>query len=446
MNRQQLLALALDPSLILKAAGQTADPWQRDLLLSQDRQILMNCCRQAGKSTTVAALALHTALFQPKSLILLLSPGQRQSGELFRKMLDGYNAIGRPLKADYETKLMMELANGSRILCLPGNEATIRCFSPNLLVIDEASRVPDDLYRAVRPMLAVSQGRLVALSTPYGQRGWFFSEWEGEANWRRVKVSWRDCPRISAAFIAEEERTLGKGWVQQEYECLFTALEGLVYPDFELTYTDFWTPPQAGKPVGGIDWGWRNPFAAVWGVLTSDDVLCIQEERYLRETALHEHARALPKGFMWYADPAGRTEIEEFRVAGHRVRKGLNDIRLGIAAVTARIRTGRLRINKLRCPMLSAEAKLYRYPNDSERAQVGEKPIDDHNHALGALRYLVSRIDARFIAKLRRTAPAEGPIEDDAQDIDIDETRNAVFGGRKQYSVLTDENLWTTLN
>ncbi len=59
-----------------------------------------------------------------------------------------------------ESQLKIELANGSRILCLPGEEATIRGFSPNLLVIDEASRVPDDLYRAVRPMLAVSQGRL----------------------------------------------------------------------------------------------------------------------------------------------------------------------------------------------------------------------------------------------------------------------------------------------
>jgi hypothetical protein len=55
----------------------------------------------------------------------------------------------------------------------------VRCFSPGLVIVDEAARVPDDLYRAVRPMLAVSQGRLIALSTPFGQRGWFYDELHG---------------------------------------------------------------------------------------------------------------------------------------------------------------------------------------------------------------------------------------------------------------------------
>src|SRR5207249_3146916 len=69
--------------------------------------------------------------------------------------------------------------------------------------------------------------------------------------------------------------------------------------------------------------------------------------------------------------------------------------------VTARLRTGRLWINNQRCPNLAAEAKLYRYPSPSERALAGENPIDEHNHALGALRYLISRLDGRFLGKLR---------------------------------------------
>jgi hypothetical protein len=119
--------------------------------------------------------------------------------------------------------------------------------------------------------------------------------------------------------------------------------------------------------VGGIDFGFRNPFAAIWGVLTHDDVLWINAERYLRETPLHEHAAALPQGYFWVADPAGRTEIEELRVAGHRVVRGNNDIRVGIAAVTARIRTGRLKLCETGCTNLLAEARLYRYPSEQER-------------------------------------------------------------------------------
>lgn len=456
MTNQQFIAMALDPAQILKARGIEADPWQKDVLLAKDRQTLLNCCRQSGKSTVISALALHEALFTPGATVLLLSPGQRQSGELFHKVVGNYNAIGRPLKAQYETQLKMELTNGSRIICLPGKEETIRCYSPTLLVIDEASRVPDDLYRSVRPMLAVTKGRLVALSTPFGQRGWFFDEWEGAGDWKRVKVTWRDCPRISADFIAEERRSMGEAWVSQEFECLFTALEGLVYPDFEQAYTDFWLPPELGKPVGGIDWGWKNPFAAIWGVHDhKNDILYLQEERYLRETPLHEHARELPRGMMWYADPAGRTEIEEFRAAGHVIRKGYNDIRLGIAAVTARLRTGRLKVNPSRCPNLAAEAKLYRYPSQFERTaanrKMTENPVDEHNHALAALRYLVSRLDSRFITKLRGAAKSDGPIEHDAIDSAVNDEElldaaRSLHQHKRSGMAFDDPDLWTTLN
>ena len=182
MDFSRLLALALDPALVLNALGLEADPWQRELLLARDRQVLLNCSRQAGKSTTVAALVLHTALFQRGSLSLILSPTQRQSYELFRKILDAYNALGRPAPPVSENVSRLELAHGSRIVALPGRENTVRSFSKvSLLVIDEASRVPDDLYRSVRPMLAVSQGRLVCLSTPFGQRGFFYEYWRAGA-------------------------------------------------------------------------------------------------------------------------------------------------------------------------------------------------------------------------------------------------------------------------
>jgi hypothetical protein len=421
VNLHHALAMALDPSLLLEARGLAPDPWQRALLLSTDRQILLNCSRQAGKSTVVSALALHAALFAPEALVLLLSPSQRQSGEIFRKVLDLYHALDRPLRAVCKTQLRLELANGSRVLCLPGREGTIRSFSGvSLLVLDEAARIPDDLYRSVRPMLAVSRGRLVALSTPFGQRGWFWQEWEGNGPWKRIRITWRDCPRISPEFIVEETRALGPDWVRQEYECAFNSLEGLVYPDFALALVDDWPEP-AGRPVGGIDFGWRNPFAAVWGVLDRDDVLWIAGERYRRETPLHEHAAALQehREVAWYADPAGRTEIEELRAANLTVRAGDNDLRPGIAAVTARLRTGRLKVRRDACPNLIAEAQLYRYPTASERALAGELPVDEHNHALAALRYLVSRLDARFLARLRRrpetpAAPKTRPPDDEA--------------------------------
>jgi hypothetical protein len=410
MNAARFLTLWFDPTHILRALGRAPDPWQRELLHCRDRQILLCASRQSGKSTVVSVLALHAALFAPGGLVLILSPSQRQSAETFRKVLDAYRALNRPLPAVHESQFRLELDNHSRVLCLPGREETVRSFGGvSLLILDEAARIRDDLYRSVRPMLAVSGGRLVALSTPFGQRGWFWREWSGAGPWRRFRIPWRDCPRIRPAFIDEERRALGQAWVDQEYECLFITMHGLVYPDFgRAAFDDEATP--SGRRVGGIDFGWRNPFAAIWGVLDRSDVLWIDGERYLAATPLHEHAAALKRlgPVQWYADPAGRTEIEEFRAAGLSVRAGDNALRLGIAAVAARLNTGRLRVRRGACPNLLTEASLYRYPAAGE-ADRGEDPLDRDNHALAALRYLVSRLDARFLARLRRPGPE--PVE-----------------------------------
>ncbi|RYG57150.1 terminase, partial [bacterium] len=217
------LSIALDPARLMMAAGLTPDPWQAALLRSTAQQQLLLCTRQAGKSTTTAALALYEAIYNPPALVLLLSPSLRQSKELFAKVLSHYRAMGKPVAARAETTLEIELENGSRIIALPGNEETIRGFSGvRLAVIDEASRVPDALYFSIRPMLAVSGGRLIALTTPFGKRGFFFDEWEkgGEA-WRRVRVTATDCPRITQAFLDEERRAMGDGWFLQEYMCDF---------------------------------------------------------------------------------------------------------------------------------------------------------------------------------------------------------------------------------
>jgi hypothetical protein len=187
--------------------------------------------RQSGKSLSAAALALREALGRPGSLVLLLSPSLRQSGELFRdKLLRLYDALGRPLAATQETALQLTLANQSRVISLPAREQTIRGYSGvRLLVIDEAARVPDVLYRSVRPFLAVSRGRLVALSTPFGKRGWFYESWSRAAGWERFRAAAHECPRIASEFLAEEKVSLGEKWYRQEYELSFEDPEGAVF-------------------------------------------------------------------------------------------------------------------------------------------------------------------------------------------------------------------------
>ena len=120
------LALALDPVLLAERVGLDPDPWQRDALRSDPPRALWNCSRQSGKSTIAALLAVHGALYEPGSLQLLLSPTERQSGELFRKAVGFYRELGRPVPIASETTLTLALANGSRIVSLPGREGSIR--------------------------------------------------------------------------------------------------------------------------------------------------------------------------------------------------------------------------------------------------------------------------------------------------------------------------------
>ena len=99
----------------------------------------------------------------------------------------------------------------------------MRGFSAvSLLIIDEASRVSDAMYRALRPMLAVGNGDLWLMSTPYGQRGFFYQTWEnGGAEWMRVRVPATECPRISQRFLEEERSVMGDVWFRQEHLCEF---------------------------------------------------------------------------------------------------------------------------------------------------------------------------------------------------------------------------------
>lgn len=246
-----------NPGALMARAGLTPDPWQERVLRSAAARLLLLCSRQVGKTRAAAALVLKTAVLEAPALVLILSPSERQSGEfvsvvkaLYEAQAQPRNLAGPPrtlhetmlatagederfgrLPAKVrESALQLHLTNGSRVVGLPASEATIRCYSGvSLLVIDEASRVSDDLYRAVRPMLATSGGRLVCLSTPFGKRGWFWEEWNGPVAWERIRVRADECPRIPRAFLAEERQSLGARWYRQEYECSFEEAVDAVF-------------------------------------------------------------------------------------------------------------------------------------------------------------------------------------------------------------------------
>ena len=226
------LAAALDPVAFAKEAlGFVADPWQEALLRTSEPQVILNCSRQSGKSTVCAIKALHRSVFSPDSLILLISPSLRQSKELFGKVTGFLKSLQPVQVLDEDNRLSCTLENGSRICSLPGDPKTIRGFSaPALIIEDESAFVDDEVFTAIRPMLAVSRGQLLLLSTPYGKRGHYFETWQsGGDAWHRISVPATDCPRISPAFLKQELASMTEWRFRQEYLCEFVETSDQIF-------------------------------------------------------------------------------------------------------------------------------------------------------------------------------------------------------------------------
>ncbi len=203
--------------------GFDPDEGQARVLSTASKRGLLNCTRQWGKSTITAAKAVHQAWTEAGSLTLVVSPSGRQSGEFVRKAAKFARRLGVTPKGDGDNAISIAFPNKARIVGLPGNEATTRGFSAvSLLLVDEAAWVKDDLYKAIRPMLAVSGGSLWLMSTPNGKRGFFWEAWEhGGPEWERIQVPATECPRITQEFLEEEMRNMGEQCFRQEYLCEF---------------------------------------------------------------------------------------------------------------------------------------------------------------------------------------------------------------------------------
>jgi hypothetical protein len=151
-----------------------------------------------------------------------VAPVEEQANELLRKVTNAYHAIGEPVGTVREAVTRLELANGSRVIALPGKESRMRSYSAALVVVDEAARVLDGVLYAVSPTMAVTGGRFIALSTAFAKSGWFYQTWNDPAEpYLRLSIRATDCPRIPREFLAAERRKLGERWFGMEYENVF---------------------------------------------------------------------------------------------------------------------------------------------------------------------------------------------------------------------------------
>jgi hypothetical protein len=235
------------------------DPIQAEILRTSANRLMLCCTRQWGKSTVTAIKALHHAWYHPGSLVIVAAPTARQSGEWIEKTSTLLRQLDVRPRGDGRNENSLLLPNRSRIVGLPGVAANIRGFSRvALLIIDEAGFVPDSLYHALNPMLAVSGGALWLMSTPNGQSGFFYNEWHdvgrtssSASPWQRVQVPADHCSRISPEFLAQQRISLGDQMYRQEYQCEFLSNGTQVFSQelLQQAFDDLYDPINGGRPL-----------------------------------------------------------------------------------------------------------------------------------------------------------------------------------------------------
>jgi hypothetical protein len=246
------------PVAFAVSLGIVPDEWQVEVLASDHPRKILCCGRQTGKSTVAAILALHKALTQPGSVVLVVAPGERQAKLLFSKAASLYRQAGYPLPAHSERRTGLELSNGSVIEALPAVERTTRGYSVNLLVVDEAAAVPDLDYHGILPALIATQGEQVLLSTPRGKRGFFWEIWEDDGavvgDWLRIMVRSDEVGRIREEDLEVFRQSMPEAFYRQEFYCEWLDTEGSLF-----SYDDIEAALAAGEdveavPIGDDEW------------------------------------------------------------------------------------------------------------------------------------------------------------------------------------------------
>ena len=273
--------------------------------------------------------------------------------------------------------------------------------------LDEAGQMSSWTWTVVQARLGLKQGRCLLTTTPYSLN-WLYREIYQRAKKGDKNYFVSQFPSTDNPYYPQEEFERAAGSMDERtfamrYKGEFRKMAGLVWPDFSswvCQHEDIDTAlqeaqgePQSVRWVGGIDWGYNNPFVGLSAFIDSDDVMWMYRERYQTRTLLADHAKNLVDGTEYFADPSGRQEIEEMNSLGIMVKGSINDVAMGIERVADRGKTGRLMVSP-ECRNLISEAETYRYKEETD------KPIKEHDHCCDAMRYMTMGVDGKAEPKV----------------------------------------------
>lgn len=212
-------------------SGMKLFDYQKKFMTDNNKRIIFVAGRQVGKSTIVALKALWQAWVCPDQTILVVAPTYRQSEILFNKIKNFI--LKEDLIYDDTVRVTMrniDFKNGSSIHCLPAVQENIRGYTADMIIIDEAAFVDDEVFAAIEPALAVKDGTLILLGSPYTPSGYFYKAWTSPG-WSKyhvptvknpiIKKEWIDNYKATHTEIEFRREILGE-FVEDTEEGLFS--------------------------------------------------------------------------------------------------------------------------------------------------------------------------------------------------------------------------------
>lgn len=241
LTPEQLKLYLQSPTLFAwKIIGFKPYKYQAKWLEDDERNILIVAGRQVGKSTMLAYKALWNAFVKPMQDINIISKTLRQSKNVFDKI---HQAVASTefIEEHVQKMTLSEIIfdNGSIIRSLPAGRAgeTIRGYSNTLVIFDEAAFIPEEVFIAIEPALAVKGSQVIYSSTPYGKRGFFYDTYAQQSalspkdrEFSIYRIRSDQNPLITQKFLKMERDRMTVVQFAQEYEAEFIDEAGMFYP------------------------------------------------------------------------------------------------------------------------------------------------------------------------------------------------------------------------
>jgi len=186
-------------------------PYQEKVLTDGSKRIAVRMSRQAGKTTTIAVRAIWYAATHAKTLSLIVAPSLRQSMIMMDRVqsfLYGMKAQERRAIVSKMQRTVIWFRNGSQMVALPCSPNLLRGYTAHQVLADEAAFFRDDeiiFYNVLYPMMATTNGTLIASSTPWATKSVFYQMCKDEKLadvWSRHHVTWRDV--VSAGLMTQQ--------------------------------------------------------------------------------------------------------------------------------------------------------------------------------------------------------------------------------------------------